>query len=165
MKVLAIEEDSFIRAVYESELRQENIEVVTASNGREGLLRARETNPDLIITELILTKLNGFELIKEIRQKEKKAISNKASSDELATREKQAIDEAKLSGVDLTNETKSKDKKKLLSNVPIVVVSALSQKQDIDEAISLGATKYLPKDLFSAKQAVKEVLNLMMSLL
>ena len=126
MKVLVIEEDSFIRAVYESELRQENIEVVSALNGRDGLAKALETKPDLIITELILTKLNGFELIKEIRQSVKK---------------------------------------NPLAKTPIVVVSALSQKQDIDEAMALGATKYLPKDLFSSKQAVREVLNLMMGLI
>lgn len=70
MKVLIIDGDSFVRAVYESELRQENIEVISAGDGREGLEKIREQKPDLIIIELILTKLNGFELIKEIKKDE-----------------------------------------------------------------------------------------------
>lgn len=123
MKVLIIDDDSFVRAVYESELRQENMEVVSASNGREGLEKIKENKPSLIITELILTKLNGFELIKELKRDEE------------------------------------------LKKIPIVVASELGQKQDVDEALALGVNKYLPKDAYSSKQVVREVLNLMMSLI
>lgn len=112
-----------MRSIYESEFRQENLDVVSARDGKDGLRLAIETDPDLIITGLILTKLNGFELIKEIRQN-------------------------------------SKDRHS--ARTPIVVVSALSQKQDIDEALSIGADLYLPKDSYSIKQAVKESLNLLL---
>lgn len=121
MKVLIIEEDSFVRAVYESELRQENIEVIVAKNGGEGLELAKKTLPDLIITELILTKINGFELIKLVKA----------------------------------------DKK--LSKIPVVVASELGQNTDIEEVMALGINKYMHKDLYSSKQIVKEVLNIMMS--
>ena len=52
--------------------------------------------------------------------------------------------------------------KKLKSNpeskkIPVIVFSALSQQSDIDEAMKLGATKYLPKDKYSPEQIIEEI--------
>lgn len=67
MKVLIIDEDKFARSIYESELHQQNIQVVFAVDGADGLKKAKEEKPNLIIMELILTKKNGFDLLNEIK--------------------------------------------------------------------------------------------------
>jgi DNA-binding response OmpR family regulator len=71
MKVLVIDGDNFAQNIYLSELHQENIAVEVANDGEEGLKKARETDPKIIILELILTKLNGFEVLKELKQDKK----------------------------------------------------------------------------------------------
>lgn len=55
-------------------------------------------------------------------------------------------------------------KDKMLNKIPVVVSSALSQKVDIDEAMKLGAYKYLSKENFSQKQIIREVVNILMTL-
>lgn len=67
MKILIIEDDKFISTVYESEFHQQNIEVELAFDGIAGLAKARECKPDLILLDLILPKLNGFEVLREIK--------------------------------------------------------------------------------------------------
>jgi DNA-binding response OmpR family regulator len=71
MKVLIIDNDKFTRTVYESELHQQNIEVNVAEDGKDGLDKARKDKPDLIILDLILPKLNGFEVLKELKSDSK----------------------------------------------------------------------------------------------
>jgi len=71
MKVLVIDEDKFVINIYESELHQQNIEVISADNGEDGWRLAEKEVPDLIITELILRKINGFDLIKKIKKTKK----------------------------------------------------------------------------------------------
>jgi CheY-like chemotaxis protein len=67
MKVLIIEDNKFVRTVYESELHQENIEVELAEDGVVGLEKAQTLKPDLILMDLILPKKNGFILLEELK--------------------------------------------------------------------------------------------------
>lgn len=71
MLVLVIDDDKFVRNIYESELHQENIQVELAQDGVEGLTKAKEVKPNLIIMELILTKKNGFEVLQELKKDSK----------------------------------------------------------------------------------------------
>jgi|SaaInlStandDraft_6_1057023.scaffolds.fasta_scaffold158349_2 DNA-binding NarL/FixJ family response regulator len=70
MKVLIIDDDNFIRTVYESLLKQENIEPVLAENGESGLALAREHSPDLILLDMIMPGKSGFEVIEELKADE-----------------------------------------------------------------------------------------------
>ncbi|MBU4217218.1 response regulator [Candidatus Parcubacteria bacterium] len=53
-------------------------------------------------------------------------------------------------------------KDKILKDVKVLVASILSQKKDIDEALALGAYKYLQKDSYSQKQIIATVLEALM---
>jgi DNA-binding response OmpR family regulator len=67
MKVLIIEDDKFISTIYESELHQLNVEVILTYDGVSGLEKAKEIKPDLILLDLILPRLNGFEVLRELK--------------------------------------------------------------------------------------------------
>ena len=67
-KILIVEDDKFLRELLESKLRKEkDFTIVTAKDGEEGLQKAREEDPDLIILDLILPGLNGFEVLEKIK--------------------------------------------------------------------------------------------------
>lgn len=68
--VLVVEDNSDVRAFIREQL-EENYQVREAENGEEGILEAQETVPDLIVTDLMMPKVNGFEFCKIVRNSEK----------------------------------------------------------------------------------------------
>ena len=67
-KILAVDDNWENRSVLVDLLSPLGFEIVEASNGREGLAKAQEFQPDAIITDLIMPEMDGFELIRRIRQ-------------------------------------------------------------------------------------------------
>jgi len=68
MKVLIIEDSRFLRLSNEQALKQAGYEVITASDGEEGLRLTLERRPDLVILDLMLPKLPGHEVLRELRK-------------------------------------------------------------------------------------------------
>lgn len=66
-KILIIDDDDFIRKVYSSDLVERGFEVVTASDGAEGLAKIISEQPNLIILDLIMPQKNGFEVLRELK--------------------------------------------------------------------------------------------------
>lgn len=66
-KILIIEDERALRRSMEYRLRKEDYAVVTAQNGEEGLARAAEATPDLVLLDLVLPKLNGFEILRRFK--------------------------------------------------------------------------------------------------
>lgn len=60
-KILCVEDNSTMRLLVESILRNDYI-VQTAEDGREGLLRAKTFKPDLIILDILLPDMSGYEV-------------------------------------------------------------------------------------------------------
>ena len=65
--ILVVEDDPAILRGLADNLRFESHEVLTASDGEEGYRLIREKNPDLIILDLMLPKLSGYELCRKVR--------------------------------------------------------------------------------------------------
>jgi DNA-binding response OmpR family regulator len=66
-KILIIEDDpSFLRAVSHI-VEKEGYEVITATNGMTGLRMAKEENPDLLILDVMLPGIDGFEIASRLR--------------------------------------------------------------------------------------------------
>jgi signal transduction histidine kinase/CheY-like chemotaxis protein len=61
--VLAVDDDPESLAAVERSLDGQGLQVITASTGREGLARARERHPDLVISNLLLPDPEGFSLV------------------------------------------------------------------------------------------------------
>jgi DNA-binding response OmpR family regulator len=70
-KLLVVDNEKEIIEILKKRLTQEGYEVVVAFDGEEALAKVRETNPDLIILDLMMPKLNGFEVLKEVRERYK----------------------------------------------------------------------------------------------
>lgn len=65
--VLVVEDDQAILRGLSLGLRLERYDVLTASNGEAGYQLAREKNPDLVLLDLMLPKMGGFELCRRLR--------------------------------------------------------------------------------------------------
>lgn len=67
-RVLLVEDDKFLRRACEASLRQRGFEVVTATDGDEGLRMARgEPLPDVVLLDLLMPKLPGIEVLRALK--------------------------------------------------------------------------------------------------
>jgi DNA-binding response OmpR family regulator len=67
-RILVVEDDRFLRKAAEAALRRHGFAVLTAADGEEGLRVARSELPDLVLLDLIMPGLQGFEVLKLLKQ-------------------------------------------------------------------------------------------------
>lgn len=65
--ILLIEDDRDTREMYKTYLLSQGLKVVAARNGMEGFTRACETEPDIIVTDVMLPNIDGWELVERLR--------------------------------------------------------------------------------------------------
>src|SRR5688500_1694091 len=68
-KVLIVEDDPFLQRAYTTVLTMEGYDVSFAPDGLEGLKKARELKPDLVLLDLLMPNMNGFEFMKQYNLK------------------------------------------------------------------------------------------------
>ena len=66
-KILVIEDDPATLRLVDYSLRQEGYEIITASNGLEGIRKALAKSPDLVILDVMLPGMDGFEICYRLR--------------------------------------------------------------------------------------------------
>jgi len=76
VKVLLVEDDSFLRDICYKKLKKEGFNVAIAVNGEEAVKKAGEFKPAIVLLDIILPAMDGFEVLKEIRSHNDKAIKN-----------------------------------------------------------------------------------------
>lgn len=114
-KILIIEDDKFLRELMARKLHEENYLVFEEAEGENGVKAIKEQKPDLVLLDLILPGVDGFEILGQIKQ---------------------------------DSETK---------NVPVIILSNLGQKEDIDRGFKLGAVDYLIKAHFTPGEIVEKI--------
>ncbi len=114
-KILVVEDDKFLREMITRKLKKEGYEVFQAVDGEEGLEKIRGEHPDLILLDLIMPGVGGFEVLEEAKE----------------------------------------DKE--ISEIPIVILSNLGQKSEVDRGLELGAEDFLIKAHFTPKEIIKKV--------
>lgn len=114
--ILIVEDDTILRDLISQKLRKENnYEVAEAIDGEEGLKKAKEKKPDIILLDLILPGMDGFGVLEQIKQDPETA------------------------------------------KIPVVILSNLGQKEEIEKGMKLGATDFLIKAHFTLSEIVKKV--------
>jgi CheY-like chemotaxis protein len=66
--ILLAEDDRFLRKAADTALRRHGFSVVTATNGEEALEALRTMKPDLILLDLIMPKVQGFEVLRSVKE-------------------------------------------------------------------------------------------------
>jgi len=66
-KILIVDDDPDIRIAISSVLKSRSYEVIEARDGEEALTRLKEQKPDLMLLDLLLPKMDGFAVVKELR--------------------------------------------------------------------------------------------------
>lgn len=68
--ILLVDDDLTLLEMYEDRLKAEGYSIVQAKNGEEALNKARVVKPALIILDIMMPKVNGFDVLKNLRSDE-----------------------------------------------------------------------------------------------
>ncbi|MEK7658694.1 MAG: response regulator [Patescibacteria group bacterium] len=116
--ILIVEDDEFLRGLISKKLLAEDFKISVAVDGGEAVKKIKEEKPDLILLDLILPVMNGFEVLSKIK---------KDSS---------------------------------INSIPVVILSNLGEKEDIDKGLELGAIDYFVKAQLTPEEIVVKVKNI-----
>ncbi len=114
-KILLVEDDNFIIDIYITKLKEVGFSVQSAVNGEDALAKIKQSKPDLVLLDIVLPQVTGFEFLQEIKSMPE------------------------------------------LKNVPVIVLSNLGQKKEVEKGLSLGAAKYLIKAHYTPTEVVEEI--------
>ena len=67
-KILLVEDEEIMINLLEKKLVSEGYEVSVARDGEEGLRKIREARPDLILLDIVMPKMGGFEVMDEMQK-------------------------------------------------------------------------------------------------
>ena len=114
-KILVIEDDEFLRELIVQKLIKEEYEAFGAVDGKEGIKKIQEKKPDLILLDLIMPGINGFEVLQTIKNDP------------------------------------------ILFSIPVIILSNLGQKEEIQKGLRMGAKDFLVKAHFTPKEIVNKI--------
>jgi DNA-binding response OmpR family regulator len=114
-KILIIEDDKFLRELISRKLTTEKFSIAQAVDGESGLKVVKEVKPDIVLLDLILPGIDGFEVLAKIK------------------------DDPMVSGI------------------PVIILSNLGQREDVERGLKLGAADYLVKAHFTPNEIIEKV--------
>jgi DNA-binding response OmpR family regulator len=113
--ILIIEDDKFLRDLITQKLIKEGFEVSEAVDGEEGIKKVKEEKPDLVLLDLILPGIDGFEVLSQMK------------------------------------------KEPTLVSIPVIILSNLGQKDDMEKGLKMGAIDYLIKAHFTPGEIIDKI--------
>lgn len=117
--ILIIEDDEFFRELISKKLLSSGFGILEAVDGQKGIETAKESKPDLILLDLLLPSIDGFEVL-----------------------------------LNLKGDSKT-------SAIPVIILSNLDSKEDIEKGIKLGASDFLIKSQFATEEIIAKIKNLL----
>jgi len=69
-KILLVDDSETVLMIEQMILKKEPYQLITAKNGMEGVEKALETRPDLILMDVVMPEMNGFEAVRWLRQRD-----------------------------------------------------------------------------------------------
>ena len=67
VKILAVDDEDDVRRLIQIKLKKEGFEVLTATNGLEGLEKARDEHPDVVLLDVMMPKMDGYTAAAKIK--------------------------------------------------------------------------------------------------
>jgi CheY-like chemotaxis protein len=113
-KILAIDDENDVLLIIKTALSGEGYDVITASNGFDGLALAEDQRPALILLDLRMPEMDGMEVLEQLRESEK------------------------------------------TMDIPVIILTGISVKQKIREALDRGITYYIVKP-FECQDLVSKI--------
>ena len=147
-KILIAEDDTELQQLFQKVLLKQGYEVLCASNGQEALQKMEQEYIDLIMTDIMMPVMDGYELVKEIRETGNKIpilmITAKSGFDDLQQGFLSGSDDYMVKPVNV--------------NEMVIRVKALLRRAQVmsERKIVIGSTQ-LDYDRLSIVQAEKEI--------
>lgn len=69
-KILVVDDEDSVREIYRHEFLNNGYTVVVAQDGEEGLLKAGEEQPDIMLLDIMLPKMSGIEVLRALKENE-----------------------------------------------------------------------------------------------
>ena len=69
-KILLVDDDTMIVRMYQERFSRDGFKVILAFDGEEGLEKAEKEKPDIILLDIMMPKMNGYEMLKILKKKE-----------------------------------------------------------------------------------------------
>lgn len=67
MEILLIEDDPFLIDIYSTKLKEEGFSVSLAKNGEDFFKKVKKKKPDLVLLDIVLPRMDGWEILRKIR--------------------------------------------------------------------------------------------------
>jgi len=128
-QILLIEDDPFLIDIYTTKLKEEGFSVEVATGGEEGLKKIREKKFSLLVLDIVLPKIDGWEILEKLKTELPKEAKVKMRT--------------KFSSP--------------IKNLKIIILSNLGQKEEVEKGLRLGADKYLIKAHYTPSEIVEEI--------
>ncbi len=68
IKILIVEDDGLLQSALMSRFQTEGYNVLAADNGQEGLSLFLSENPNVVITDVVMPKIDGIQMLEQIKQ-------------------------------------------------------------------------------------------------
>jgi len=117
-KILFVDDEADLVSTVECRLKWSDFDVVTASNGKEGLDKAASEKPNLILLDTAMPVMNGYEMLEHLR------------------------------------------KNPQLKDIPVIMLTAMCEAQDIAKASSYGIADYVTKP-FDFTELMEKITNVL----
>ena len=114
-KILVVEDDKFLRELIAQKLIKEGYDIAEAVDGEKGIKAVEDEKPDLVLLDLILPGIDGFDVLSKMKEDPK------------------------------------------MAQVPVIILSNLGQKDDIERGLKIGAADYLIKAHFTPGEIIEKV--------
>lgn len=120
-KVMWVEDDKFLSDIISRKLLGEGCTLLHSTTGEEALTQVESQMPDVIVLDILLSGIDGFEILRRLKANPK------------------------------------------VKHIPVILLSNLGQKADIDKGRDLGAAKFLIKATMNLDEIVDEIRHTMHS--
>ncbi len=114
-KILIIEDDAFLRELLVRKLTEEDYEIIPAVDGEEGIKKVKEEKIDLVLLDLILPGIQGYEVLTKMKEDPN------------------------------------------TSAIPVIIISNLGQKEEVEKGLELGAVDFLIKAHFTPDDIINKI--------